>query len=83
MLETGDLLLDDFEEPAGTILCGSQNKRTYLYVCQTAARMKVERENAARAGVQDVRDFVFVLDGERYELSFEMLRDALMATKTA
>ena len=74
-----DLPLGDYEEPAGTILVGSQNKGTYLYVCQTAERMAIERKNAAQCGVQDMRDFVFVFDGKRYELSFEQLRDILAA----
>jgi len=74
-----DLPLSDLQEPPGTILVGSQQKRAYLFLSMTAKRMKAERANAIASGVQDVRDFVFVLDGERFVLTFDELRDRLSA----
>jgi hypothetical protein len=64
-------------EPAGTVLLGSLDKRAYLYVSQSAERMEIERQNARSAGVQDVRDFVFELDGERIELDYRTLKKRL------
>lgn len=76
-----DLPLSDLEEPAGTILVGSQNKRAYIFVCQSEERMAIERKNAADHGVQDMREFVFVLDGEVFDLTYAELRGALKAAK--
>lgn len=64
-------------EHPGTVLLGSSEKRSYLYVNQSAERMEIERANARQHGVQDVIDFVFVLDGERVELSYDELRERL------
>ncbi len=69
----GDLPINGLAESAGTILIGSQHKRAYLFLSTTAERMEVERANAAAHGVQDLRDFVFVLDGRRYELTYKQL----------
>lgn len=60
-------------EPPGTILLGSIDKRCYLFVCQSALRMQVERANARAQGIQDPIDFVFEFDGQRFELSYEDL----------
>jgi hypothetical protein len=65
------------EEPPGTVLIGSINKRAYLYICQTEQRMEIERKNARYYGIQDPIDFVFVLDGKRHELSYDQLRALL------
>ena len=65
------------EEPPGTVIIGSANKRTYLYVCQSAERMEIERKSAHEQGIQDIRDFVFVLDGITFELTYEELKSAL------
>lgn len=59
---------------------GSLKQRTYLYVSQSAGRMEIERANARDHGVQDIIDFVFVLDGERIELSYEELKARLFAS---
>jgi len=67
-------------EPAGTVLLGSINKQCYLFLCQTAARMTIERQNARQHGIQDPIDFVFEFEGERYELSYEQLLSALRRT---
>lgn len=75
-MQTDDLPTET--EPAGTILVGSQHKRAYLYVCQSAERMAIERENARLHGVQDMREFVFVLDGQRFELTFDDLKRRLI-----
>lgn len=72
-----DRPIPDYDEPAGTILVGSQNKRAYLFVAMTEERMKIERENAARQGVQDLREFVFVFDGRREVFTYEQLKDRL------
>lgn len=69
---------DDDDEPVGTILTGSAIKRAYLYVCQSEERMRIERENAAKYGVQDIRDFVFVLDGTKVELTYAELKARLL-----
>lgn len=74
-----DLPLSELQDPPGTILVCSQQKRAYLFLSMTADRMNTERANAAAHGVQDVRDFVFVLDGERFVLTFDELRDRLSA----
>jgi hypothetical protein len=65
-------------EPAGTVLLGSLHKRAYLYVSQSTERMEIERENARRAGVQDVIDFVFELDGKRVELDYRTFKKRLL-----
>ena len=64
-------------EPVGTVLLGSINKRCYLFLCQSAERMKIERRNARQHGIRDPIDFVFEFDGQRYELSYEQLRALL------
>lgn len=69
--------MSDLAEPPGTILVGSANKRAYLFISQSTERMAVERANAAQFGVQDMRDFVFVLDGQKFELSFDELKARL------
>ncbi len=78
--KTDDLPRGDMDEPPGTILIGSMNKRAYLHISQTGERMKIERANAARHGVQDIRDFVFILDGERVVLTYQQLRERLIRT---
>lgn len=65
-------------EPAGTVLLCSLNKRAYLYVSQSAERMEIERANARDAGVQDMHDFVFELDGRRIELDYRTLKKRLL-----
>jgi len=64
-------------EPAGTVLLGSIDKRAYLFLCQSAERMKIERQNARQYGIQDPVDFVFEFDGVRHEVSYERLKYAL------
>jgi hypothetical protein len=64
-------------ERPGTVLLGSIGKRAYLFLCQTAERMGIERQNARQHGIQDPIDFVFEFDGRRHELSYEELRDRL------
>lgn len=64
-------------EPAGTILLGSIDKGAYLFLCQSSARMRIERENARQYGIQDPIDFVFEFDGVRYELRYDDLRGLL------
>ena len=64
-------------EPDGTVLLGSIEQRAYLFVCQSAKRMAIERCNARQAGIQDFADFVFVLDGERVEFTYEEFRRRL------
>jgi hypothetical protein len=66
------------EEPAGTVLLGSIEKRAYLYVVQTCERMRLEHANARQHGIQDPHDYVFVLDGHRFEISHEGLLSALL-----
>lgn len=66
-------------EPPGTVLLGSINRGCYLFLCQTAERMKIERANARQSGIQDPIDFVFELDGRRHELSYEQLVGLLTA----
>lgn len=56
---------------------GSIDKRCYLFLCQSSARMRVERENARQHGIQDPLDFVFEFDGVRYELTYAELRERL------
>ena len=72
-----DLPLLDLEEPAGTVLVGSQNKRVYLFLSMTEARMEIERTNARNSGVQDLREFVFVFEGHAIELTYEQLKQRL------
>jgi methyl coenzyme M reductase subunit C-like uncharacterized protein (methanogenesis marker protein 7) len=64
-------------EPPGTVLLGSIDKRSYLFLCQTSERMTIERQNAREYGIQDPIDFVFELDGVRHELSYEELKRRL------
>lgn len=64
-------------EPPGTVLLGSIDKRCYLFLCQSGARMHIERQNAREHGIQDPIDFVFEFDGVRYELSYAELRERL------
>ena len=40
--------------------------------------MAYERMAAVQAGVNNMREFVFVLDGERVELSYEQLKQRLL-----
>lgn len=79
LLTQSDDRPDDNDEPAGTVLLGSAIKRAYLYVCQSAERMQIEHENAAKYGVQDIRDFVFVLDGIKVELTYAELKVRLLS----
>lgn len=64
-------------EPAGTVLLGSIDKRCYLFLCQSSVRMRIEHETAHANGIQDLTDFVFEFDGQRYELSYAQLRGLL------
>lgn len=66
-------------EIPGTVLCGSIQKRCYLYVNQSEERMHLERAQARKAGVQGIADFVFVLDGQRVALSYDELKARLLA----
>lgn len=66
-------------EPEGTVLLGSIDKRCYLFLCQTAKRMEIERANARQHGIQDPIDFIFELEGTRYEVSYARLCAALRA----
>ena len=78
MLRTTPDYVPDDDEPVGTILVGSAMKRAYLYVCQSEERMQVEHQNAADYGVQDLRDFVFILDGVKVELTYLELKERLL-----
>jgi hypothetical protein len=64
-------------EKPGTVLLGSIDKGAYLFLCQSSARMRLERDTARASGIQDPIDFVFEFDGVRYELRYEALRALL------
>lgn len=82
-MKTEDLPMGDLDEPPGTILVGSMNKRAYLFLSQSAERMVYERQQARSQGVQDMREFVFVFDGQRVVLTYEELKERLLAVRTS
>ncbi|WP_175760464.1 hypothetical protein [Burkholderia anthina] len=48
-----------------------------LEVDATAAGLRERRQSAKEAGASKFTDYVFVLDGVRYEMSFQQLKHAL------